>query len=1177
MQNMTASPTRSTLGADRQSSTHFPRLNRSQSLSWWITLPFVLLLLVSISLVGSLITHQGSQATQQLAYQIEQALGDRVSEQLTTWFKTPVAINQLNRNNRLDLDRPDEIRRRFLIQLSSFPQLHQLMVADPQGRSLRLTKLPDHYYRQQTTTIGPNARPILTQQILDSNGQILVTEPTDMVPAIDQDPRQFDWYRGAIKAQKRTWITAPKTGIAIATEPILTNQAVQQVIAAAMDLTAMDQFVNSLQISPKNTVNIGVNSNPNSAKSQIFVIDQSGALLLTSTPESAYQASPNGPIAIDARDSKNPITQASAQLIYAQWNSMSPTQITPMSLGVGGEILSVQARRYSPYAGADWAIVVVIPEADILGPIHSQQQQTLWLCLGLLLLSLLLCRQLAQWLVRPIRRLNQAARSLSQGQWDFSPTLPLDRRDELGDLAQSFADMGQDLRHSFQQLEQQAQQLDRQNQTLSDQNKRLEDLDRLKDEFLANTSHELRTPLSGILGLAESIQAQTATDVNPAHQDAIELIILSSRRLGNLINDILDLSKLNHNALQVDCQPIALHPIVQHVLQICAPLAEPQQLELINNIPTDLPLAYADSHRLQQILYNLIGNAIKFTPQGRITITAKTSLQSTGIEQLSITIADTGIGIEPEQQQRIFNAFEQGNGQTTRIYGGTGLGLAIVKTFVELQGGQVDVQSQPGQGSQFRFTLPIAPAGSSPTDLQLDSTVTPFRPALARRSPQSTHPLPPESSLSTIPVRATSVVKHHTREARILIVDDDLINLQVLRSQLRSEPYEIIEASSGEQALQLLSPQQGGDRFDLIILDVMMPLLSGYDVCRNLRQIYPSYKLPVVMLTAKVQIQDVVEGFRAGANDYLKKPFSRDELKSRIQTHLSNRIYGRFVPQHFLQFLQKTSIADITLGNHVSRDMTVMFSDIRGFATISETMTPQENFDFINDYLQRVSPEIRINQGFIVKYLGDGMMAIFPRRVEDAIAAGIAKLHQVHQLNRDRYGDRGGHGSIAIGIGIHYGPMMVGIVGENQRMQCDAFSDNVNLAARIEGLTKFYGVSMIISEQVLQQLGSNPSYQIRKLGQVLVQGRQQPFMIYEIFDADPIELRHQKAVTLSQFELGVEAYQTEQFIEAQIYFQRVLQQSPDDRPAQLYCNWIADRLSQSKPAQRQTVAVWDQK
>jgi signal transduction histidine kinase/class 3 adenylate cyclase/ActR/RegA family two-component response regulator len=1148
-------PHRSGLGFDRHA---VP--SRTQSLSWWITLPFVLLLLVSIGLVGSLITHQGSQATQQLAYQIEEALGDRISEQLSTWFKTPVAINQLNRNTDLDLGNPADISRRFQIQLSSFPQLHQLMVADPQGRSLRLTKLPDHYYRQQTTAIGSGSRPILTQKILDQNGVVLVTEPTDMVPLREQDPRQFDWYRKAIADQKRAWVAHPKQGIAIATEPILVNAEVQHVIAASMDLTAMGQVANPLRTASA-TPNSGPSSSPNS---QVFVLDQRGALLLTSTSEAPYQSSPTGPIAIDARNSQNPITQASAKLIYSQWATMSPKQITPMNLTVGGEIFSVQARRYTPYAGADWVIAVVIPEADILGPIHSQQQQTRLLCLALLLLSLLLCRQLAQWLVRPIHRLNQSARSLSQSlsegasqsQWNLA-TLPLDRRDELGELAQSFADMGQDLRHSFQQLEQQAEQLDSQNQTLSDQNQRLEDLDRLKDEFLANTSHELRTPLSGILGLAESIQAQTATQLNPPHQEAIELIILSARRLGSLVNDILDLSQLNHNALQIDCNPIALHPIVQHVLQICGPLAEPQRLQLINDIPTDLPLAYADSHRLQQILYNLIGNAIKFTSQGQITITA----EPIATDHLSITIADTGIGIESDQQQRIFNAFEQGNGETTRIYGGTGLGLAIVKTFVELQGGHIEVQSIPGQGSQFRFTLPIAPAGCLPTALQLDST----RPAVLLNLPiRLPDRLEADRDLS-IPVQP--------RDARILIVDDDLTNLHVLRSQLSSEPYDIVEASSGEQALQLLDPAQGGEGFDLIILDVMMPLMSGYDVCRSLRQIYPGYKLPVVMLTAKVQIQDVVEGFRSGANDYLKKPFSRDELKSRIQTHLSNRVYGRFVPQHFLQFLQKTSIADIGLGNHVSRDMTVMFSDIRGFATISETMTPQENFDFINDYLQRVSPEIRINQGFIVKYLGDGMMAIFPRCAEDAIAAGIAKLHQVHGLNRDR----DGLDPIAIGIGIHYGPMMVGIVGESQRMQCDAFSDNVNLTARIEGLTKFYGVSMIISEQVVAQLGDALPYQMRKLGQVMVQGRQQPLMIYEIFDADPVELRDRKAATLALFELGIDAYESAHFVEAQVYFQRVLHQNPNDRPAQLYCTWIADRLSQSEEARHQTVAVWAQK
>ncbi|NJN29476.1 MAG: adenylate/guanylate cyclase domain-containing protein [Synechococcales cyanobacterium RM1_1_8] len=253
--------------------------------------------------------------------------------------------------------------------------------------------------------------------------------------------------------------------------------------------------------------------------------------------------------------------------------------------------------------------------------------------------------------------------------------------------------------------------------------------------------------------------------------------------------------------------------------------------------------------------------------------------------------------------------------------------------------------------------------------------------------------------------------------------------------------------------------------------------------------------------------------------------------------------------------------------------MTVMFVDIRGFATLSEAMTPQENFDFVNAYFQRVSPEVRGHQGFIVKYLGDGLMAIFPERAEDAIAAGIAQLQQMQQFEVDDFGLKAVH----IGIGIHHGPMMVGIVGEAQRMQGDAFSDDVNLASRLEGLTKFYGVSMLISEQVLAQLGADHPYQVRELDRVTVKGRSQPLRIYEVFDGDPSQTRYRKAQTRRHFEAGIHCYQVGDFVAAQGHFRAVLQIHPEDKPAQLYGKRLAGLLSKPPKSPWTGVSEWGRK
>ncbi len=1206
----------------------FLRPKRPLSMVWAITLPFVCLMLLSVMGIGNLMRIQNEQATQQLAMQIEQEVGDRVQVQLTDWLKKPVMVNQLNHSAFSQADaslaNPGELERRFAAQLQTFEELHQVMVADAQGRSLTLVQSPETTPEEYRVQRG--------------------------------DGTTSDWYQEVIAKGQKTWVKQFEQGLAIAAQPILNSQnQIEQVVATAIDLAQMDELLNAIRLP---------------GKAQVFVLDRDGLLLSSSTEEVPFDLEQGEMVGMQARDSQNPLTQATTAYLQRRWDEIPVDGETRLfEEKSGGEHLIIQARRYQPYGGADWVLGTIISRSDLLGAVRSQQYQTLLLCTLLLLLSLLLCVGIARYLVRPVRALSQAAQSITQGlrQGRWSTALPVHRRDELGDLARSFSQMSLALQQSFEQLHHQNQQLGERNQRLTKQQTRLEELTRLKDEFLANTSHELRTPLSGILGLAESLQAQTVDPLMPQQLDVIDLIIMSAQRLTVLVNDILDLSKLENHALQLKPSAVNLHAIAQHVLAICRPLAEPRQLQLINQIPADLPAIYADSHRLQQVFYNLVGNAIKFTHEGSVTLSAEPVPQqdifedlllpgqsvptaTRGKQYMAICITDTGIGISPEVQRRMFNAFEQGQGETTRLYGGTGLGLTVAKSLVELHGGWIEVRSQHGQGSQFRFTLPILsdqwiaspPSQSFPLQsdpLQTDPLQTPQSQGPQSQSstqklshePQKTTTLlatavtmsstqaptfaaspaspiqglpvltPTPQSASGLPSLFTSpnqagltqansrdIATHPpeksvAKKARILVVDDDLTNLQVLSGQLANEPYEVVQATNGEQALILLSScklseedhgqYSNQEGFDLVILDVMMPLMSGYEVCEKLRVLYPSYQLPVIMLTAKVQTEDVVQGFRAGANDYLKKPFSRDELLSRMEVHLSNRLYGRFVPEHFLRFLHKSTITDIHLGNQVSCDMTVLFSDIRGFATLSETMTPQENFDFINDYLQRVSPEIRGHEGFIVKYLGDGMMAIFPERPEHAIAAGIAKLHQVEQLNRDRHP----RPPIHIGIGIHHGPMMVGIVGEAQRMQGDAFSDGVNLTARLEGLTKFYGVSMIISEEVRSQLDDATSFLMRRLDQVTVKGRAQPLTIYEVFDGDEASLRNGKAQTRLSFELGLDHYQAGRFGEAQQAFEQVLTRHPEDPTAQLYSRWVSERLASPPPENWAGVSDWSQK
>lgn len=292
------------------------------------------------------------------------------------------------------------------------------------------------------------------------------------------------------------------------------------------------------------------------------------------------------------------------------------------------------------------------------------------------------------------------------------------------------------------------------------------------------------------------------------------------------------------------------------------------------------------------------------------------------------------------------------------------------------------------------------------------------------------------------------------------------------------------------------------------------------------------------------------------------------QVKTSFKTlETQKNAFARFFPSEFLEFLQKRHVTEVALGDHVSKEMAILFSDIRLFTSLSERMTPTETFDFMNAYLPRVSPEIRKHRGFVVKFLGDGIMAVFPNGVDDAVRAGIVQQQQVQLFNQERL-DRSDV-PIQVGIGIHYGYVMVGMIGEPDRIQGDALSDTVNLTSRLEGLTKHYGVLMLISEQVLKRLNQPEQYDLRFLDRVIVQGRSEAIAIYEVLNAEPEAVRSLKQKTRSDFAKGWQCYQQGDLAAAKASFEQVLAIHPQDRTAQLY-------LERIEQFQREGVPIdWD--
>ncbi|MEM9265253.1 MAG: adenylate/guanylate cyclase domain-containing protein [Cyanobacteria bacterium P01_F01_bin.13] len=304
---------------------------------------------------------------------------------------------------------------------------------------------------------------------------------------------------------------------------------------------------------------------------------------------------------------------------------------------------------------------------------------------------------------------------------------------------------------------------------------------------------------------------------------------------------------------------------------------------------------------------------------------------------------------------------------------------------------------------------------------------------------------------------------------------------------------------------------------------------------------------------------------------------AHEETLVKTNQHLEQLLqaYSRFVPQELLHFLQKESVIDLRLGDHVSKEMAILFSDIRGFTTLAESMTPQENFNFINTYLGYVSPEIANHNGLIMKYMGDGIMAIFPDGVDDALRASIAQAKRLRDYNRNRRAN--GCTPLNVGMGIHVGRMMVGIVGESHRMQGDALSDNVNLTARLEGLTKYYGVQLLISEDVLHKLTDCDRYPTRLIDRAIVKGRHTPITVYEVLDAEDDTIRANKLKTLPEYLEALDFYQQGQLIKAQICFERVSRANPTDKTVQLYLERLQQLQREGLPSNWQGIWEFTQK
>jgi signal transduction histidine kinase/CheY-like chemotaxis protein len=506
-------------------------------------------------------------------------------------------------------------------------------------------------------------------------------------------------------------------------------------------------------------------------------------------------------------------------------------------------------------AGGDETLEVFTPYLrDEVGPplslayqisyrrLKSDIQHLVWATGGLTLISigisLIVAVALATRITKPLSELTAGAREIARGHFDRRQDIR--SNDELQILAESFNDMTQQLKHNVDQLEES-------NKKLAGVNEELKELDRMKSDLLANVSHELRTPLTAIKGYTDYILERKLGTITEKQEKGLVVVQRNLERLSKSINALLDFSRMDVGRIVLNIQPFPFAPLVDQIHTTVRSELEKKGLTLHTEIDVGLPHLIADREKLAAVLENLVINAIKFTPEGgRITVSAHRA-PATPKPCADITVADTGIGIPPDQLSRIFNRFHQVDSSSTRRFGGVGLGLAIVKSIVEAHDSAIDVESREGQGTTFRFRMPLAERAEA-----------------AAAAPRT---------------------EERTEEGPVLVVADDPEIVRAIRSSLEDEGRAVLVASTGPEAAALAV----GRHPDLILLDLFLPAQGGLELLQVLRREPATSLIPVVAIA---NTSGTLRGTTLGPAAYLSKPFDQSAVAAAVR-HLLDGSGGR--------------------------------------------------------------------------------------------------------------------------------------------------------------------------------------------------------------------------------------------------------------------------------------------
>jgi signal transduction histidine kinase/CheY-like chemotaxis protein len=822
-------------------STDFPTLARSQrqpkpkrklSLRSLLIIPFVLQISAAVGLTAWLSLRNGQKAVNDVASQLRSEVSARTQDRLRDYLRTPHLANQLNADavalGQLKFEEVEATQTHFLKRLRTMKSITENFIGLENGSAFGAVRAADG--KEQFYFTENNAFYIYAANEQGKLNQLLKQYP-------DFDLRTRPWYIAAKQQQKQVWTDifldfSSKLPTITAAQPVHdANGEIIGIVGSSFFFDEVQQFLNSLKVGQTG---------------QVFIVERSGDLVSTSTKAPVFNVKGEEAERIKATDSQNPLIRRTSRHLLKTFGQLEQIQGSQqLEFEINGARQFLQVTPLQDKRGLDWLIIVVVPESDFMEQIQANTRNTIWLCLAALTATTILAIYTSRWITKPVLSLQHASEAIASGA--LNQTVNVRGISELEALAQSFNQMAEQLNTSFTELE---MRVEERTVELKNAKEVADSANQAKSEFLANMSHELRTPLNGILGYAQILQrSKTLVD---KERRGVSIIEQCGSHLLMLINDVLDLAKIEAGKLELSVSEFHFPAFLQGVAEICRIRAEQKGIAFIYQADENLPAGIcADQKRLRQVLINLLGNAIKFTDHGSITFCIKAQpLATASTYRLRFQIIDTGVGITPDQIESIFRPFEQVGDQQKQAEG-TGLGLAISQNIVALMGGEIQVQSQAGQGSTFWFDVELAEAQ--------------------------------EWISASSALQQGTIQGYKGKKRQILVVDDRWENRSVVVNLLEPLGFEVVEVTNGQEGWEkaaVLHP-------DVIITDLMMPVMDGYELLKRIRDSDTLQGVVAIASSASVFESDQQAAIKAGADLFLAKPLQADLLLQALMQRLN--------------------------------------------------------------------------------------------------------------------------------------------------------------------------------------------------------------------------------------------------------------------------------------------------